>query len=459
MEKTMSQLDAMYAHIAAHEQSFITRLMDYVRNPSISAHGVGIGETAEWLTAYLTSLGFDTAAYPTAGWPMIVGRHHHKPGKPTVLFYGHYDVQPPDPLEAWVSPPFEPTIRDGRIYGRGAGDNKGQHFAQLLALETWLTVAGELPCNVTFLLEGEEEVGSPNLAAFVSAHQELLRADLVITADGPIHEDGTPQIEYGVRGCLSFELHARGANTDLHSGNWGGVAPQPLWKLVHLLATMKNARGDITIPGIMEQVAPITARERAALDALPLDLPRLMAGVGIAELDGPPDVPFYDRISCRPTLTINGIHGGYGGPGSKTVLPHEGFVKCDMRLVGGMSIAACQAAIAAHVNAIDPSIEAIFEAGMEPSRTSLESPFAAPIHRAIVHAQGVEPYHIPSLGGSLPDYVYTKILGIPAFVVPYANADERNHAPNENIIIDCFIKGIRTGAALVKEIGELGIRN
>lgn len=446
----MTHLDAIYAHIRANEERFIARLMDYVRNPSISAHGIGIGETAVWLTEYLTALGFDTQAHTTAGWPMIVARHHHQPGKPTVLFYGHYDVQPPDPFEAWVSPPFEPTIRDGRIYGRGAGDNKGQHFAQLLALESWLAVVGTLPCNVTVLLEGEEEVGSPNLAAFVTAHRDLLQADLVITADGPIHEDGTPQIEYGVRGVLSFELRATGANTDLHSGNWGGIAPQPLWKLVHVLSTMKNARGEITIPGIMEQVAPITARERAALDALPLDLDRLMAGVGISELDGPPEIPLYDRISCRPTLTINGFHGGYGGPGSKTVLPHTGFVKCDMRLVGGMSLAECEAAIRAHVAAVDPSVQLTIDGGMEPSRTSLESPFAAPIHRAIVHAQGVEPYHIPSLGGSLPDYVYTKILGIPAFVVPYANADERNHAPNENIIIDCFLKGIRTGAALVE---------
>jgi acetylornithine deacetylase/succinyl-diaminopimelate desuccinylase-like protein len=450
----MSRLPEIFTHIDQHRDQSIARLIDYVSRPSISAHGIGIGETAAWLTTYLSELGFDTAAYPTKGWPMIVGRHHHKPGKPTILFYGHYDVQPPDPLEAWVSPPFEPTIRDGRIYGRGAGDNKGQHFAQLLGIEATLAVTGELPCNVTFLLEGEEEVGSPNLAEFVSTHKELLAADLVITADGPIHEDGTPQIEYGVRGVLSFELHATGANTDLHSGNWGGIAPQPLWKLVHLLATMKNARGEITIPGIMEQVAPITALERQALDNLPLDLERTMAGVGISELDGPPEVPFYERIACRPTLTINGFHGGYGGPGSKTVLPCSGFVKCDMRLVGGMSLAACEAAIRAHCAAIDPSIEIIVEGGMEPSRTPLESPFAHPIHQAVRMAWGVDPYHIPSLGGSLPDYVYTKILGIPAFVVPYANADERNHAPNENIIIDCYLKGIRTGAALMEALAQ-----
>jgi acetylornithine deacetylase/succinyl-diaminopimelate desuccinylase-like protein len=451
----MRGLQEVYQHIGRQQDAFIQRLIEYIRKPSISAHGLGIAETAEWLTDRLVSLGFESQAYTTAGWPMIAGKHHYKPGKPTVLFYGHYDVQPPDPLEEWVSPPFEPKLRDGRIFGRGAGDNKGQHFAQLLALESWLAVAGELPCNVTFLLEGEEEVGSPNLEKFAREHRQLLTSDLVITSDGPIAEDGTPQIVFGVRGVLSFEMHARGAGSDLHSGNWGGVAPQPLWQLVQALATMRNARGDITIPGIMEQVAPVSEAEHAAMDKLPLDLEALMAGSGMSRLDGPSGIPFYERISHRPTLTINGFHGGYGGPGSKTVLPHEGFVKCDMRLAGGMSLAASEAAIRAHVHAVDPDIELVFDAGMEPSRTSLESPFAGPIHQAIVHAQGVQPYHITSLGGSLPDYIYTKILGIPAFVVPYANADERNHAPNENIKVDCFLNGIRTGAALLAFLGEM----
>lgn len=455
----MGSLQQVYQHISGKQDVFVQRLKDYIRKPSISAHGLGIAETAAWLAALLGTLGFEAQTLPTAGWPMVVGRYHHKPGKPTVLFYGHYDVQPPDPLEEWVSLPFEPEVRDGRIFGRGAGDNKGQHFAQLLAIESWMAVAGELPCNVTFLLEGEEEVGSPNLESFARDHQQLLKADLVITSDGPIAEDGTPQIVFGVRGVLSFEMHARGASTDLHSGNWGGVAPQPLWKLVQVLATMKNARGEITIPGIMEQVTPVTPAERAALDKLPLDLETLMAGVGMSTLDGPPGIPFYDRISHRPTLTINGFHGGYGGPGSKTVLPHEGFVKCDMRLVGGMSLAASEAAIRAHVAAIDPEVELFFDAGMEPSRTSLESPFAGPIHQAIVHAQGVQPYHITSLGGSLPDYIYTKVLGIPAFVVPYANADERNHAPNENIKLDCFLNGIRTGVALLAFLGEMELNH
>jgi acetylornithine deacetylase/succinyl-diaminopimelate desuccinylase-like protein len=451
----MKELEEVYRYIDARKDASIQRLMDYISRPSISAHGLGIAETAQWLTAHLAGLGFEAQVYPTAGWPMVVGTHHHEPGKPTVLFYGHYDVQPPDPLQEWVSPPFEPELRDGRIFGRGAGDNKGQHFAQLLALESWLAVAGELPCNVTFLLEGEEEVGSPNLEGFAREHRDLLKADLVITSDGPIAEDGTPQIVFGVRGVLSFEMHARGAVTDLHSGNWGGVAPQPLWQLVQVLATMKNARGEITIPGIMEQVAAVTDAERAAMDRLPLDLETLMAGVGMSRLDGPPGIPFHERISHRPTLTINGFHGGYGGPGSKTVLPHEGTVKCDMRLVGGMSLAASEAAIRAHVQAVDPDIELFFDAGMESSRTSLESPFAGLLHEAVVHAQGVQPYHITSLGGSLPDYIYTGILGIPAFVVPYANADERNHAPNENIKADCFIKGIRTGAAMLEFLGKM----
>ena len=189
-------------------------------------------------------IGLAARIIPTAGWPMVLAERNDVPGAPTVLLYGHYDVQPPDPLDDWVSPPFEPTIRDGRLYARGVGDNKGQHFAQILALESLLACRGALPCNVKVLLEGEEEIGSPQMPVFVREHRDELQADLVITSDGPVDEDGHARLRFGVRGVLSFELRARGANRDLHSGNWGGVVPNPIWTLVQLLATMKNERGD-----------------------------------------------------------------------------------------------------------------------------------------------------------------------------------------------------------------------
>jgi acetylornithine deacetylase/succinyl-diaminopimelate desuccinylase-like protein len=451
---TTSGIDDIFAHIAANEQSFIRRVMDYVRHPSISAHNIGIAEVAALLVEHLTGLGFTAEAVPTSGHPMVLGHWNKAPGAPTILLYGHYDVQPPDPLDAWISPPFEPTIRDGRIYARGIGDNKGQHFAQLLAIESHLKVRGTLPCNVIFLLEGEEEVSSPHIASFVAEHRERLKADLVVTSDGPMHPSGRPLVCYGVRGVASFELRAKHANRDVHSGNFGGVVPNPIWTLVHLLGTMKNAAGEITIDGLYDRVVPPTDRERAAAAEIPLDPEELKAELGLTRFDAPAERSVAERLMFHSTLTINGFHGGYGGPGKKTVLPNEAFVKCDIRLVEAQTPQDVLAKVEAHVKRHAPEIEFISYGGMLPSKTSLDQPFSNAIRRAVVTAQGVEPLLYPCMGGSLPDYAFTKVLGIPAFVVPYANADEANHAPNENLKLECFINGIRMGAALLDEIGR-----
>ena len=443
-------------YIETHQQTFIDRLLRYVAQPSISAHGIGIGETADFLLGYLQELGLESQLIQTDGWPFVYGTHANHPDAPTVLFYGHYDVQPPDPLEAWVSPPFEPEIRDGRIWGRGVGDNKGQHFAQLLAIESWLAVAGDLPCNVIVLLEGEEEVGSPHISHCVKQHHELFAsADLVITADGPIHESGRSCIKFGPRGMVSFELRARHANRDFHSGNWGGVAPNPIWTLVHLLATMKNDQGEITIDGFYDDILPPTPAERQALDSLPIDLADVMGKTEMSRLDVPLDRPFFDRLSAWPTFTINGFHSGYGGPGTKTVLPHEAFVKCDMRLIESQRVDDILNKVEAHVKQHAPEVEFIRQGGMEPSKTPLESPYTEPLRQAFVAAQGEEPLLMPAMGGSLPDYVWTKILGVPAFLTPYANHDEANHAPNENMEVACFINGIKTGAAVLAHLGTM----
>ena len=445
----------VFAYIDDHRQPFIDRLIDYVRRPSISAHGLGMGEVAEYIVAVMNRLGLNARIVPTAGWPMVLGQRSDAPGAPTVLLYGHYDVQPPEPLEDWISPPFEPTIRNGRLYGRGVGDNKGQHFAQILALESLLACRGQLPCNVVVLLEGEEEIGSPQMPAFVREHRDELQADLVISADGPVHESGRSCMLFGVRGIISFELRARGANRDLHSGNWGGVAPNPLWTLVHLLSTMKNPRGEITIDGFYDNVLPPTELEREALANLPADVARIKRDLGVQEFDAPRERPYADRLSLWPTFTLNGLHGGYAGPKSKTVLPHEAFAKCDMRLVAAQTTEEIFAKVEAHVRRHAPDVEFIRHGGMDPSKTPLDSPFTAPIRQGIAAAQGEEPLLIPAMGGSLPDYVFTKVLGVPAFVVPYANADESNHAPNENLEIARFIAGIKTGAAILAHLGAM----
>lgn len=448
-------LSDVFTYIDQHREDFLARLIDYVRRPSISAHGTGIGEVATYIASVLQGLNLQTRIMPTAGWPMVLGQRLEQPGKPTVLLYGHYDVQPPEPLDEWISPPFEPTIRNGRLYARGVGDNKGQHFAQILALESLLACRGTLPCNVKVLLEGEEEIGSPQMPPFVREHRNELQADLVITSDGPVHTSGRSQILFGVRGIINFELRARGASRDLHSGNWGGIAPNPLWTLVHLLSTMKNERGEITIDGFYDNVLPQTPLEREALANFPTDVEAVKQSLELQQFDPPLERGFIERLSTWPTFTINGLHGGYGGPGSKTVLPHEAFAKCDMRLVEAQTADEIFDKVVAHVRRHAPNVEVIRQGSMDPSKTPLDSPYATPIYQAIEAAQGETPLLVPAMGGSLPDYVFTKVLGIPAFLVPYANADEANHAPNENMEIERFYKGIKTGVAMLTFLGAM----
>ena len=455
MTDTGSVLDPVFTHIETNRDAFTARLMDYVRHPSISAHNHGIREVADMLVGMLGDLGMAVETHETQNHPIIVARRTVSADKPTVLLYGHYDVQPADPLELWESPPFEPTIRDGRIYARGVGDNKGQHFAQLLAIESHLAVHGELPCNVIFLLEGEEEIGSPHIAEVIAEQKENLTADLVVVSDGSLHQSGLPVILFGVRGMAAFELHSKTASRDVHSGNFGGVVPNAVWKLVHLLGTMKNAAGDITIEGLTEPVLPPTAAEREAMAQLPLDVEAIKAELGLSELDAPKERDYYERLMFQPTLTINGLHGGYGGEGTKTVLPCEAFAKCDIRLVEPLTPDYVFEKVAAHVARHARDVKFIPLNGMLPSRTAVDSAYAEPVRRAIVSARGVEPLLYPSMGGSLPNYVFTKTLGLPTFGVPYANADQANHAPNENLEIVRFIDGIRTGAALLAELGSM----
>jgi acetylornithine deacetylase/succinyl-diaminopimelate desuccinylase-like protein len=447
-------LQPVFDYIDGRRDSYLERLMAYLRMPSISAYGEGIDEVAHFLVRWLERLGLAARLELTGGWPVVVGRRADAPGATTMLLYGHYDVQPPDPLEEWISPPFDPQVRDGRLYARGVGDNKGQHAANLFALEALLAVHGRLPCNVIVVLEGEEETGSPHMPEFVAQNRnELSQADLVVIADGPADVSGRWRLEFGVRGVASFELRATGANQDLHSGNWGGVAPNPVWTLVHLLASMKNAQGEITIDGFYDDVQPPGELERRALADLPVDVPGVMRELGLARLDAPVERPFYERLAFWPTLTINGLHGGYGGPKSKTVLPHEAAAKCDIRLVADQTVEDILDKVEAHVRRVAPEVEFIRQDGMDPSKTPLDSPYAGPLRRAMTAAQGEPPLIVPAMGGSLPNYVFTRDLGRPTFVIPYANADEANHAPNENMEVERIFTGIKTGAAILAYLG------
>jgi acetylornithine deacetylase/succinyl-diaminopimelate desuccinylase-like protein len=362
-------------------------------------------------------------------------------------------VQPPDPLEEWLSPPFEPTVRDGRLYARGVADNKGQHLAHVLAIESLVATEGRLPCNVRFLLEGEEEIGSPQMPPFVAAHRDELAADLCVISDGTVDESGRSVVRFGVRGVLSFELRARGANRDLHSGHWGDVAPNPLWTLVQLLATMKNDRGEVTIEGFYDRVAPMTPLERDAIARLDEDVEAIKRDLGLAQLTPHPGGGIAERRAAWPAFTINGLHGGYGGPGSKTVLPHAAFAKCDLRLVEAQRGDEVWAKLVAHVQKHAPTVEVIHHGSMDPSKTPLDSPYAEPIRRALAAVEGEEPLIVPAMGGSLPEYAFTRTLGVPCFGVPFGNPDEANHAPNENLELERFFRGIRTAAAILRQLG------
>jgi acetylornithine deacetylase/succinyl-diaminopimelate desuccinylase-like protein len=371
-------LDGVFAHVDANREAFVERLAAWVRRPSVSATGQGMPEAAGHARDLVAAAGLEATILDSPGWPLVLGERAGPPGAPTVLVYGHYDVQPPDPLDAWTSPPFEPEVRDGRLYGRGGADNKGQHLAQLLAMESLLAVTGELPCSIKVLLDGEEEIGSPNLAALADRHRGSLAADLVVWSDGPVDPGGGWRLVFGVRGIASFELRARGANRSLHSGNWGGVAPNPLWTLVQLLATMRDVEGRISVDGFADEVEPLGPAEREALARLPVDVEKVRADLGLEALDAPVDRGFAERLAAWPTLTINGLHGGYGGEGTQTVLPSAAVAKCDTRLVHAQRAADVYQKLEAHVRRHAPGVEFVRQGSMEPSRTPMDSPFTAP---------------------------------------------------------------------------------
>jgi acetylornithine deacetylase/succinyl-diaminopimelate desuccinylase-like protein len=447
-------LDDVFAHVDANREAFIERLAGWVRQPSVSATGQGMPEAAGHARDLVAAAGLEATVADTGGWPLVLGHRAGPPGAPTVLVYGHYDVQPPDPVDAWTSPPFEPEVRDGRLYGRGGADNKGQHLAQLLAMESLLATRGELPCTVKVLLDGEEEIGSPNLAGFAARERERLAADLVVWSDGPVDAAGGWRLVFGVRGIASFELRARGANRSLHSGNWGGVVPNPLWTLVHLLASMRDAQGRITVEGFADDVVPLGAAEREALERLPVDVQAVKDELGLEELDAPVERGFAERLAAWPTLTINGLHGGYGGQGTQTVLPSVAAAKCDVRLVHAQRAEDVYRKLEAHVRRHAPGVELLRQGSMEPSRTPMDSPFTGPIRAGMAAAQGADPLLVPVLGGSLPLHTFTGVLGLPTFGIPLGNPDQANHAPDENLDLDRFATGIKTAAAVLTKLGS-----
>jgi acetylornithine deacetylase/succinyl-diaminopimelate desuccinylase-like protein len=445
---------AVFERVDRRRDELLKALLTYLAIPSVSATGEGIAQTAEHIAAFMRGAGFAVDLVDTAGSPVVVGTLRSARAERTLLIYGHYDVQPPGPASEWRSPPFAPIVRDGRVYARGAADNKGQHLANILGVASLRDVVGELPCNVTVVLEGEEEVGSTNLETFVGAHREALAADLVVMGDGPVRPSGEPCIGFGVRGLLCFELIAEHERGDLHSGNWGGVVANPLWELVALLATICDRDGTVTIEGFDDHARPPTELQRRAIERLGVDIDAVRQTLGAPRLLAADSEDFSTRLAFRPNLSLNGLHGGYTGPGIKTVLPNRAVAKCDVRLVPDQTCDDVFAKLESHVRAVAPDVRIVRAPGsMEPSQTPLNTPLAEPVRRALAAVHRAEPVILPMCGGSVPSYAFTRRLGCPTLVVPYANADQANHAPDENLEVERFFSGIKTAAAIVAFLG------
>lgn len=440
--------------IEERKEQYLQQLFTLLKQKSISTMNVGIRECAELLKDIMEKCGIHTRLIETDGHPVVYGEIMREENNFTLLIYGHYDVQPPDPIDEWLSPPFEPTIRNGRIYCRGVGDNKGQLMAQVLAIKTYLDSFGELPINVKLVFEGEEESGSMNLSSFVTEHKELLACDLVYTSDGPMHSSGIPSVELGVRGILGVELVAQGAKWDNHSGNMGNIAPNPAWKLIDLLRTMRDEHGRVLIEGFYDHIREPSDFELELFRKMPFDREEMIQQVGYSDLESDAET-FYRLLAMEPTFNICGFHSGYGGEGSKTIIPAKASVKMDIRLVVDQEPDDIFEKFCAHVKKHAPDIVVKHQGDMKPSRTPADLEIVKVVVQAVSDAYSQEPILVPGVGGSLPDYVWTQILGVPSVMVPYANADEANHAPNENMAIDLFLKGISCTCHVIHRFGEV----
>lgn len=433
-----------------HLQSLFTLL----RQPSISTLNIGIRECADLLLNLMSDCGIDARLMETEGNPVVYGEYTRPENTRTILFYGHYDVQPADPLDLWHSDPFTPTIRDGRIYGRGTGDNKGQLIAHILGVKTLLEQNGSLPVNVKFLYEGEEEKGSVNLASFVEDNKELLKADIAYTADGPMEADGQPTVTLGNRGLLYVEIKAQGADRDNHSGNKGNIAPDPAMALMNLIRSMVDDDGKVLVDGFYDGLVPPTEEELEYLRSIPFSPEKTAEIIGLNSLDMTNE-EYYTNLCFRPTFTIAGFESGYTGEGTKTIIPGKAKLKLDMRLAPSQDPDALFEAIKKHVDAFDSRCDITVEklSGVKPSKTPLSHPLVQQIIDSVEVAYDKAPIVLPALGGTGPMFVFTDILNIPSVTVPYANVDEDNHSPNENMGLKEFYWGIQASCSTILNLG------
>jgi acetylornithine deacetylase/succinyl-diaminopimelate desuccinylase-like protein len=439
----------------ANRARFQSELFEFLRIPSVSArseHDADTARAARWLADALSAAGGRVEIVQTPGHPIVLGEWRDAgPDRPTVLVYGHYDVQPAEPLELWTSPPFEPTVRDGKIFARGSVDDKGQLYVHVKALEAHLRVRDRLPINVVVLAEGEEEVGSDNLGDFVRAHRERLRCDAVVISDSSMFAPGQPSILSSLRGLTYFQLDVEGPASDLHSGIYGGGVVNPATALAHIIASFHDATGRVAVPGFYDDVREWDSTSRAAIRELPFDETHFLQEVGAPALGGEAGYTTLERIWARPTCEINGLLSGYTGQGAKTVLPARAMAKVSCRLVPDQDPAAIGRAMQAHVERVAPAgvrARVTHLHGGRPWRADVRGPLYDAAARALTAAFHREPV-IVGEGGSIPvvdDFVRT--LQAPVLLMGFGLPGENAHAPDEWMSVENFERGMRAVATL-----------
>jgi acetylornithine deacetylase/succinyl-diaminopimelate desuccinylase-like protein len=454
-------VDNVIDFINVNRDRYLDELKAFLAIPSISAlpqHADDVKRCANWCADEMRRIGMQNVKLvDTPGNPVVYGDWLGAPDAPTILFYGHYDVQPVDPLELWESPPFEATIRDGEIYARGSADDKGQVFMHFKAIEAHLKQNGKLPVNMKIILEGEEEVGSVNLDNFIRDHKSELGADVVVISDSPMFARGVPSICYGLRGLVYFQIDLRGSNTDLHSGSFGGAVANPAFVLSQILAQMKDRSGRIKITGFYDDVVALQDEERKAWATLPFNEKAYRKDFGIPKVFGETGYTTLERTWARPTFEVNGLLSGFTGEGAKTVLPAVAMAKVSMRLVPNQTPDKIAALFEAHLRDITPKtmeLKITRMHGGKPWMTSYDNPFVQAAGRAIERGFGRKPVFTRE-GGSIPVVsTFQEELGLPSVLFGVGLPDENAHAPNEKLDVANFHGGIISSALLYEEIAK-----
>ena len=448
--------------IQDQREAFVEELKAFLRIPSVSTkteHKGDMQKAAEWLAGEMRTVGLEQVQImPTAGHPVVYADWLHAPGKPTVLIYGHYDVQPAEPLDLWITGPFDPTVRNGELFARGAVDDKGQVFMHLKALQAHLATTGKLPVNIKLLIEGEEEIGSPNLDAFILAQHALLQADTVVISDTAMIAKGAPGITHGLRGLVYFQIDVEGTRSDLHSGSFGGAVINPGFALAQIISQLKDRNGRITIPGFYDDVRKLTAEERRALARLPFSERNFQKEIGAPVLFGEKGFTTLERLWVRPTLEINGLYSGFIGEGAKTVLPGRAMAKVSMRLVPDQDPKKIARLFTQHVKRICPKtvrlkVTEISGRGA-PWLTPTDHPAMQALARAIQQGFGKKPVYTRT-GGTIPVVAtLTKLLKAPILLMGIGLPDENAHAPNEKLDLGNLHHGMLSAAYLWLELSE-----